>query len=500
MSGQVYLGIDLGAESGRVMAGVWDGRAMIIEELHRFPNGPVHLAGTLRWDTLRLWSEIERGLAEGARRFGGRVQSVGVDTWALDYTLLSKSGETLGLPFNYRDARTRGVVEEMSGVASREDIFEASGLQFMEINTLPQLIAHRRQSPEIIAAADRFLMIPDYFNWLLCGASVAEFTNATTTQFFHPRRHAWSVELLEKFGLPTRMLPEVVEPGTRLGRLRPDVAARAGLGQVEVVAPATHDTGSAVAAVPTTNTGRPNWAYISSGTWSLLGVETAQAVVTPAALARNVTNEGGVDGTYRLLKNIMGLWILQRCRHAFAAAGRQLEYSDLVRLSAEAKPFESLIDPDDSRFLNPPDMPSAIAGFCRETGQPEPRSEGAIVRCALESLALKYDLVLGWIEELAGAKVEVVHIVGGGSRNDLLNQFAADACQRRVVAGPVEATVLGNLLMQARAFGELGSLAQLRQAVAASGETREFLPVHPAAWAEARARMSNLCAASTAPG
>jgi rhamnulokinase len=490
MSGQVYLGIDLGAESGRVMAGMWDGRVMAIEELHRFPNGPVHLAGTLRWDTPRLWTEIERGLAEGARRYGNRVRSVGVDTWALDYALLSKSGEMLGLPFNYRDPRTRGVIGQMTNVATRAEIFEASGLQFMEINTLPQLIAHQRRSPEILGAASRFLMIPDYFNYLLCGASVAEFTNATTTQFFHPRRRAWSVELLEKFGLPSSMLPEVVEPGTRLGGLLPDVAARSGLGAVEVVAPATHDTGSAVAAVPTADTGRANWAYISSGTWSLLGIETPRAILTPAALARNVTNEGGVDGTYRLLKNIMGLWILQRCRGAFLERGRLFSYSELVRLSAEATPFQSLVDPDDPRFLNPPDMPAAMASFCRDTGQPEPRTEGAFARCALESLALKYNVVLGWIEELAGVKIDVIHVVGGGSRNVQLNQFTADACQRRVLAGPTEATVFGNLLAQARALGELGSLAQLRAAARDSAETREFNPSNPGDWAEARERMA----------
>jgi rhamnulokinase len=492
MSRQVYIGVDLGAESGRVMAGLWDGRVMALEELRRFPNNPVELAGTLRWDEPRLWSEIEQGLGAAAGRFGKEIVSIGVDTWALDYVLLSKSGEALELPFHYRDARNRGMVEAACQILPRGEIFAASGTQFMEINTLCQLLAHRRQNPDILRAADRLLMIPDFLNWRLCGASVAEFTNATTTQLIHPIERGWSSLLLEKFDLPARIFPPLVEPGTKLGPLRPEVAERAGLGRIEVIAPATHDTASAVAATPALATGRPNWAYISSGTWSLLGVEVPQAVLTPAALARNVTNEGGVDGTYRLLKNVMGLWLLQQCRRSFETRGLRHDYGELFGLAEAAPPLRSLVDPDDPRFLHPPDMPEAIAGFCRQTGQPVPETEGALVRCVLESLALKYNLVLGWIEELTGCRVEVIHVVGGGSRNALLNQFTAEACRRRVLAGPVEATVLGNLLIQARAFGEIASLAQLRHAARASSGSREFHPANPSAWTGARARMREL--------
>ena len=493
MSEQVYIGIDLGAESGRVMAGEWDGRSMRLQELRRFPNVTIELAGTLRWDVPRLWAEIENGLGIGSKLFGKRIVSIGIDTWALDYVLLSKSGEMLGLPFNYRNARTCGLIEDACRIVPRDQLFSDSGIQFMEINSLYQLMAHQRQSPEILAAADTFLMIPDFLNWCLCGSKVVEFTNATTTQLVHPTRRQWSFELMEKLGLPARIFPELIQPGTKLGPLRPTVTRRTGLGQVELIAPATHDTASAVAAVPTLHTGRSNWAYISSGTWSLLGVEVNRAILTSAALSRNVTNEGGVDGSYRLLKNIMGLWLLQRCRLSFESRGLPHDYERLIQMAKAAPPLRSLIDPDDSRFLNPPDMPEAIAGFCRETGQPPPLTEGDLVRCVLESLALKYNLVLGWIEELTSCRVEVIHVVGGGARNALLNQFTADACQRRVLAGPVEATVLGNVLMQARTFGETGSLSELRMAARVSSDLQEFIPSDSSGWSDARDRMLQLC-------
>jgi rhamnulokinase len=300
--------------------------------------------------------------------------------------------------------------------------------------------------------------------------------------------------LLDKLGLPTRMLPDIVAPGTKLGGLRENVSALTGLARVEVVAPATHDTGSAVVGVPTARTGRADWAYLSSGTWSLLGVEVPHAVLTSRALELNLTNEGGVDGTYRLLKNIMGLWLVQQCKRSFDARGRSFDYAELVRLAVEAPSLRSLVDPDDARFLAPPDMPAAIQEFCRDTLQPVPETEGALVRCALESLALKYRMVLAGLEEATGTPVEVIHIVGGGSRNHLLNQFTATACGRPVFAGPVEATVLGNLLLQVRACGELGSLANIRAVVRESGDVAEVDPESPGPWTEACARFSMLCA------
>jgi rhamnulokinase len=375
---------------------------------------------------------------------------------------------------------------------SREDVFASTGLQFMEINTLYQLLAMQQGSPELMKLAARFLMIPDFLHWCLCGSKVVEFTNATTTQCYHPTQGDWAFEMLRRFDLPTDMFPEVVPPGTKLGPLREDVARRCGLKRIEVVAPATHDTGSAVVAVPTENTGSANWAYISSGTWSLMGVEVADAILTDRALAANVTNEGGVDGTYRFLKNIMGLWLVQECKRSFERAGNPLEYDQLAQLATEAEPFRSLVDPNDARFLSPDDMPTALREFCRDTDQPELESPGQLVRCALESLALKYRTTLQMLEQLTETPVEVIHIVGGGTRNRLLNQFTADATQRPVVTGPVEATALGNLLVQVRTSGELTSLAEIRDVVRNSCETERYEPADGTAWRDARTRFDTL--------
>jgi rhamnulokinase len=377
----------------------------------------------------------------------------------------------------------------------RPEIFAATGIQFMEINTLYQWMALSKNSPEVIAAADRFLMIPDFLNWCLCGSKSVEFTNATTTQFFDPLKNRWSTGLLEKLGLPTRPLREIVQPGALLGGLRESVRQAAGLpGGVQAIAPATHDTGSAVVAVPTDLTGKSGWAYISSGTWSLVGIESAAPFLGEKALELNLTNEGGVDGTWRVLKNVMGLWLVQQCRRVFEARGRQSDYAALAALADQAPPLRAIVDPDDPRFLNPVDMPAELQGFCRETGQRTPESEGALIRCALESLALKYAVVIGQIEEVSGRPIEVIHIVGGGSRNHLLNQLTADACQRPVLAGPAEATVLGNLLIQAKASGEIGSLAEVREAVRASSEVLRFDPRRDknGMWAAARERFAGI--------
>ncbi len=495
MSDVVYLGVDLGAESGRVMAGRFDGRQLRLEEIHRFANTPVRVAGTLRWNLIGLWKEIQDGLRKAAAKFGNSIASVGVDTWGVDYVLL-RGDEIVAQPYHYRDARTRGVLDWASGRVSRADIFAQTGLQFMEINTLYQLIAAQQNTPEILAGAERLLLIPDFFHWLLSGSRVVEFTNATTTQFFNPTTRDWAFDLLGQFEIPTGFLPEVVPPGTRLGPLRPDVCADLGLPRIPVIAPPTHDTGSAVAAVPTALTGRANWAYISSGTWSLIGVEVQDAVLTPAALAQNVTNEGGVDGTFRLLKNVMGLWLVQQSRRSFEQAGQTWDYTRLTQAAAEATPFRSIIDPNHDSLLNPADMPTAIREACRRTGQPVPETEGAVIRCALESLALKYRHVLRGLEQLTGERVEVIHVVGGGSNNDLLNQFTADACGVPVEAGPTEATVMGNLLTQARSAGEIASLSDLRSVVRQSFPVKRFEPRQAHEWAAANERFDELVSAA----
>lgn len=492
MKTKVYLGIDLGAESGRVMAGLWNGKTIQLEELHRFPNEPLHVGDTMRWDTLRLWAEIQTGLAIAAKKFGKQIVSVGADTWGVDYVLLTKNDELVTQPYHYRDSRTNGVMEKTFRRMPRAKIFEQTGLQFMQLNTLFQLLAMNQRNPELLAQADCLLLTPDFIHWLLCGSRVVEFTNGTTTQCLHPLKRAWSTAMLKQLGLPTRMFPKIVQPGTKLGRLRPALAERLGLPRIQVVAPPTHDTASAVVGVPTANTGKASWAYISSGTWSLMGVEVREACLSKRALELNMTNEGGFGGTYRLLKNIMGLWLVQGCKRSFDARGETHDYAELVTMASKAKPLRSLLNLDDPRFLNPPDMPRAIQNFCRETGQPVPKTKGELVRCALESLALKYREVLGNLEELTGERIEVIHIVGGGSKNKLLSQFAADACGRPVITGPVEATVMGNLLVQVWADGGVKSLAQIRDVVRRSSDTVRYEPRSSERWTEAAERLSKL--------
>ncbi len=492
MSERIYLAVDLGAESGRVIAGRFNGHQVELEELHRFSNGPVQVAGTLRWDLIGLWKEILIGLRQAAQRYGTRIVSVGVDTWGVDYVLLSEKGEMLGQPYNYRDPRTDGMLDHACTRVSRKGIFAATGLQFMPINTLYQVLSMQLNDPKLLAQADRFLMVPDFFHWLLCGSKVVEFTNATTTQFFDPVRRTWALDLLRKFEIPTKMLPEVVAPGTNLGKLRAEVAHATGLPRIDVVAPPTHDTGAAVAAVPTDKTGTANWAYISSGTWSLIGVEVQQAILSDEALKQNVTNEGGIDGTYRLLKNVMGLWLVQQCRRSFERAGNNFDYAQLTQLATAAEAFRSIVQVNDPVFLSPDDMVVAIQDWCRAHQQPVPETEGQIIRCALESLALKYREVLEGIEKLTGETIEVIHIVGGGCKNALLNQFTADACGRTVIAGPTEATALGNVLIQARAAGEIGSLAEIRDVVKASSELETYEPRNAVQWDDAFRRYQEL--------
>ncbi len=493
MPKKVYLAVDLGAESGRVMAGIWNGKKLRIEEVHRFASGGTMLGESLRWDVLRLWGEIESGLTLAGKIYGKQIVSVGADTWGVDFVLLNKQEEILGQPYHYRDARTRGALPRTFKKVPRAEIYAQTGLQFMELNSLYQLLAWQEQSPAILEATATLLFMPDFFHWAMCGAKRAEFTIASTSQFVDPLKRDWSLPLLNKLGLPTHFLPKIVQPGTTLGTFRKSLAERTGLAGVKVVAPPSHDTASAIAGVPTSNTGTANWAYISSGTWSLMGVELKKAVLTPRALELNMTNEGGIDGTYRLLKNIMGLWLVQQCKRSFDAAGKKYDYAQLAALAALAKPLRSIVNLNDPRFLNPPDMPKAIQDFCRKTKQPVPQTPGELVRCAYESLALKYRETLASLEELTCEPIEVIHIVGGGSRSALLNQFTADACQRLVVTGPIEATAMGNILTQIRADGELASLGEMREIVRKSSEVERYKPGASAAWNDAAGLFSNLC-------
>lgn len=490
MAEQTYLAVDLGASGGRVLAGRFDGRLLHLDELHRFENGPVPAAGSLYWDVLRLWGQITEGLRHGAARFGRGVRSVGVDAWGVDFALLGKGDVLLGNPHCYRDPRSEGMLEKALAIVGRQEIFAQTGLQFMPINTLYQFLSLRVQKSPLLEMAESLLLIPDFFHWLLTGEKTNEFTNATTTQFFNPTRGDWAGGLLEKLELPARLLRPVVPPGTNLGPLRREVAAETGLAEANVVLPGTHDTASAVLAVPAKSAPgeRPDWCYLSSGTWALMGVEMPHPVINDECLRLNFTNEGGVGGTIRLLKNITGLWLVQECRRVWRKAGRDYSWEGLLELSAAAPRLASLINPDDPAFQAPGDMPEAIRGYCQRTGQTVPRDEGAVIRAALEGVALKSRWVLEGLERLSGGRLETIHIVGGGARNRQLCQATADACQRRVVAGPVEATAIGNAMAQAIASGAIGSIAEAREIVHLSFPMEEFEPHDAAAWEDAYGR------------
>ncbi len=491
---QVYLAVDLGASSGRVVAGMFDGRRLVLEEVHRFANGAVPANERLYWDLLGLWQQVQAGLSIAAQRYRDRIVSVGVDTWGVDYALLGAGDELLGNPRHYRDPRTRGMLDRAFAVVSREEIFAETGLQFIELNTLYQLLAMQHENPALLEAAESFLMMPDVFHWLLTGEKANEFTNASTTQFCNPVTRDWSRELLTRFGLPTKMLGRIVAPGTVLGALRGAVAKATGLQGVQVVLPGTHDTASAVMAVPAESgpSDKPNWCYISSGTWSLMGVETPAPVVDERCRSFNFTNEGGVGGTTRLLKNIAGLWLLQECQRIWRQQGLELSWDELLARAEQAPPLAAFINPDAAAFVAPPDMPAAIRQACADAGQPPPAAEGAVARCALESLALRYRMVLDWCQQLTGAAIDTIHIVGGGTQNRLLCQMAADACGRRVLAGPVEATAIGNVMMQVVARGEVASVAQAREVIHGSFQVESYTPQNTQPWDDAYARFERV--------
>ncbi|MBV8267260.1 MAG: rhamnulokinase [Planctomycetaceae bacterium] len=492
-----YLALDLGAESGRGLLGKFDGERLTLEEVHRFPNGPVRMLQTLHWDLPRLFDEIKTALRKAGAANPG-LDGVGVDTWGVDFGLVGRGDTLLGNPVHYRDARTEGMMEAAFRRVPRERIYEVTGLQFLPFNTAYQLLALRRAGSPLLEAAETLLMMPDLFAWLLTGRRVGERTDASTTQLLDPRSGTWSDALCRGLDLPREVLPELIEPGTEIGPMLRSVADEVGIAAgLTVLAPGTHDTASAVAAVPAvgpsaTAGGPPDWCYLSSGTWSLLGVEVPRPVITAETLRYNLTNEGGVAGTTRLLKNIMGLWLVQECRRTWARAGRDLSYEELIPRAEAAMPFAALVDPDDATFLTPGDMPARLAAFCIRTGQTPPADEGAFVRCALESLALKYRATIGQLETILGTTIRTIHVVGGGTRNALLCQFTADACGRLVHAGPVEATAVGNVLLQAMARGRIASLADARAIVARSFPVTVYEPRAAGVWDEAAGRFGAL--------
>ncbi|MBN2188725.1 MAG: rhamnulokinase [Chitinispirillaceae bacterium] len=486
-----FLALDLGAESGRVISGRFDGSRLRISEAHRFASLPVRLPDGLHTDVLRIWSELKHGMALASASAGRNgIAGVGVDTWGVDFAFLDRQGALLSNPYHYRDSLTEGILPKAFRRVSRTEIFERTGVQFMPINTLYQLYALRRRRSPLLDNAHSLLMMADLFNCWLCGKKVNEFSIATTSQCYDPRGKKWAKAMIGKFGLPSHIFGKIVLPGTVLGGLLPQVADETGLsGHVPVIAPGCHDSALAVAAVPAKNR---DFAYISCGTWSVLGAELREPCINKQSLAADFTNEGGVAGSFRFLKNLTGLWLVQESRREWLRRGEEHSYAELTEMAADAAPLRSVIDPSSGEFGRPGDMPERIRDYCRRSGQPVPESKGAVVRCALESLALSYRKTLEQLEGILDRRLDPVHVVGGGTQNRLLCRFAADATGRRVVAGPAEATAIGNVIMQAVALGHIGSVEQGRELIRRSFEVMHYEPRPSGQWDEAYERFVEL--------
>ena len=485
-----FVAADLGASSGRVMVGRWNGECFQLDELHRFPNSGVPLSGSVYWDALAIWSHLEAGLHRYRSRFDDPALGIGVDAWGVDYGLLDRSGQLIGNPHHYRDARTDGMPALVFDRVAESDIFAETGVQTMQINTLFQLFCMQHAGDRQLEFAETLLMIPDLFSYFLCGEKGIEYSEATTTQMYSPARGGWAREMLTSIGIPSSILGRVVQPGTVLAPVHGDVLRRAGLSEAfPVIAVASHDTASAVAAIPNMDA---DSAFISSGTWSLMGVQVAAPNTSEQARNLHFTNEGSADGSILLMRNLTGLWIVQECQRHWEKEGRHCNWNDLTFAAAEAHPLQRLIDPNAGEFVSPHDMPAAIRTWCKGSRQPVPETMGEIARCAFESLSLKYRSVLESLEKLTGRRLNTIRVVGGGSLNHFFCQMIADACDRTVVCGPVEASALGNVMLQAVATGHIQNAGAGRAAIEASVECVTLLPRKDEGWDEAYARFKTI--------
>lgn len=476
------LAFDYGASSGRAMLGGFDGEVLQLEEVHRFSNDPVTVNGTFYWDILRLFHEMKQGILKCTKSGNKDIAGIGTDTWGVDFGLLDSSGQLLGNPVHYRDNRNEGMIDEACKVVPKRDIYEQTGIQFLKFNTLYQLLSMKLNNSPLLEKAKTLLFTPDLLNFFLTGEKVTEFTIASTSQMLDARQGTWAAPLLSKLGIPVSILNDITDPGTIIGRVSKGVREELNICDIPVIAVAEHDTGSAVVSVPAAG---KRYAYLSSGTWSLLGVESPLPVINDTTYNLNYTNEGGFNRTTRLLKNIMGLWIYQECKRTWDKTGESLSFDELEQMAMESEPFSFFIDPDDDLFYSPGNMPENIREFCRRTGQAVPESKAAIVRCIMESLALKYRMAIEGLENIIGYSIPVLHVVGGGCRNVVLCQFTANAIGRPVIAGPVEATATGNLVCQLIALGEVSGLSEARAIVKRSFPTREYTPADTDRWNEA---------------
>lgn len=479
MTKSKYLAFDLGAESGRAIICIFDGYKFRIEDIHRFPNRQTNILGHLHWDVLALFEEIKTGLKLAVQKGHADIQSIGIDTWGVDFGFVGNNNDLLGFPYCYRDSRTNGIPDKVFDKIPREELYGITGIQFMQFNSVFQLYSAALSNEPALKCGGSLLFMPDLFNFLLTGVKKNEYTIASTSQLLNANTKSYDRKIFYSLGLPMHITVPIVMPGTVIGKLLPEICDETGLKDIDVVAVGCHDTASAIAAIPAK---KNSWAYISSGTWSCLGIETQKPIITDESLINNFTNEGGVFGTIRFLKNVMGLWLLQQTRKSYQQQGNTYEYDELVRLALRSKEFLCIIDPDDISFLNPPDMLESIRAFCRKTGQKAPQTPGEFTRCILESLALKYRAVLENLCTVTGVSIELLHIVGGGSKNELLNQFTADACGIPVVAGPVEATAIGNILVQAIAQKKIDSIKSGREIVSNSFPIKTYLPRDTVKW------------------
>ena len=480
MGGHSYLAFDLGAESGRTIFGHLENGRLTLKEINRFPNGMRSIQGHLHWDVHHLFKEIKEGI-KMCVLLGHLPESLGIDTWGVDFALLDKKGTLLSLPFAYRDQKNEGAMEEFFQFVSRERIYALTGTQFLQFNSLFQLYALKRDQSPHLRFVQNLLFMPDLFNFFMTGKKVTEFTYATTSQLYNPREKKWEKELFDVLSVPTSIMQDIVPPGTKISTLCKSICIETGIQAIPVLAVASHDTASAVAAVPAENN---NWAFISSGTWSCMGIEIQRPIISDTALKLNFTNEGGVEGTFRFLKNIMGLWLLQECRRIWAK-NDLYSYKNLMDAAEAAPSFQSILEPDWAGFLNPDDMTEEIRRFCTKTGQRLPESLASYVRCILESLAMKYRFVLEQLESISSHTIERIHIIGGGAKNRLLCQFTANVTSRPVFAGPSEATAIGNILVQAKALGHIRSLREIRSIIRNSFPLKIYQPENVRVWEEA---------------
>ncbi|MCD8390851.1 MAG: rhamnulokinase [Firmicutes bacterium] len=475
-----FLAFDFGASSGRAMLATFDGEKITLEEKHRFSNDPVNINGNLHWDVLRLFFEIKQGILKCANSGDRDIDCIGIDTWAVDYGLLDKDDKLLGNPYNYRDTRTEGMYEEAFKRVSKEDIYKETGIAFNWFNTIFQLLSAKLSDDVTLKEAKTLLMMPDLFNFFLTGVKKTEYTNASTTQLYNSEKYEWSYDLMDKMGIPKDIFTDVVMPGTVIGNVKPELAEELGIKEVPVVAVASHDTGSAVVSVPVPH--QDDFIYISSGTWSLIGVELQKPQISDMGLQHNFTNEGGINKTIRFLKNIMGLWLIQESKRQWAREGEELSFDELERQANEAEPFASLIDPDYHEFQTPGNMPQRIKDYCKRTGQKVPETKGEVVRCIAQSLGFRYRATVEGMEEVTGNKYNVINIVGGGIKDKMICQFTANATKRRVSTGPVEATSIGNVIVQAMAMGAIKDLDEGRQVVKNSFDIKVYEPQDSDAW------------------